>query len=179
MILRLTGDFSDDAPSLIHSEKFCGYLRHLESGTCVTMDSVGRLIAHKNFPCDYGSKDLASYPVFCYNSKTDLISLGFDEDRRDPDVAVNLSTNDILIPISQTYKIAQWYPKMNGRIQLKPQKSNSCWERSETTGSITLENCTMKRSSEDLTLQQQQFDFQLPHETSGARSLKQSRTIKI
>ena len=168
MILRLTGDISDDGPRLIHSEKFCGYLRHLESGTCVTMDSVGRLIAHENFPC-YEGKDPASNPVFCYNSKTDLISLGFDEDSRD--VAVNLSTNDILIPMSQTYKIAQWYPKMNGRIQLKPQKSNSCWERSETTGIITLENCTIKRSSEDLTLPQQQFDFQLPHETSGARSL--------
>ena len=140
------------------------------------MDGDGRLIAHENFPCVYGDEDPASNPVFCYNTKTDLISLDSDENRR---VAVHPNTNEILMTssLTQAFKIAQWYPKMNGRIQLKPQKNNSCWERNESTSAITLENCTIKKSSVDLTMPQQQFDFQLPHETSGLRSLKQLQTI--
>ena len=143
------------------SDKLCGYLRHIESGTCVGKNENSHLIA--------SATSCSDSHFFCLNTTTQLIRNGFPTGsgeivcKKDPQIAGLCS---------KVRQDSTWRLTKNRQIQLSSSSSDlgssssetatECWDRQINSGLIQLLECLTLDETKDNTmtkLKRQRFDF--------------------
>ena len=134
------------------SDEVCGYLRHLESGFCVrveTTSTVSSLIAD-----EMCSSDLDQY--FCHSTIKKIMTVR-STSRSGETIMGTVSFDKTLdiqfIPqarVTSDTKILleRWRFKANGRIRSELKRSQ-CWRRSADTAKITLGECDCDEEEEE------------------------------
>ena len=144
------------------SDEVCGYLRHIESGTCVgSADGDQRLIADEFSLCSESH-------LFCVNTKTQIIKqdssqskVGIGTDPKGDILNLKLMTNDCTTDSAK----CKWRLKERGKIQ-QGTSNGTCWQRNDKEGLITI--ATRNSVSESAELGNQQFDFQSQRESENS-----------
>ena len=144
------------------SDEVCGYLRHIESGTCVGADGDQLLIADEFTPCSESH-------LFCVNTKTQIIKQDSSQSKvgigTDPKGDIlKLMTNDCTSDSTN----CKWRLKERGRIQ-QGTSNGACWQRNDKDSLITLAPCNSDSGSAGPG--NQQFDFQSQKESENSGNL--------
>ncbi|KAL5264436.1 hypothetical protein ACHWQZ_G005506 [Mnemiopsis leidyi] len=143
------------------SDEVCGYLRHLETGTCVGKDSyTGSLVASTTSCSDQDH-------IFCHSTKdktmVQVTRNGSEEMKCKGRVSLLPGNNDTLLKLrpcsgNNTDINNKWRSKINGRIRQEAHRTR-CWARNHEHNIITLEDCD--RTQTEDSAKPQQFGIQL------------------
>ena len=161
------------------SDKVCGFLRHIKSGTCVGADNDQRLIAtstaDKIFHCSDNN-------FFCFNTSSSSVRI-----RKGNETGDFVATDryhdkgekylELCADPKTTAKDSRWRLLDNGRIErIRRLDESECWKRYSNSSHVLLATC--RRAIGNLTeLEHQQFDFQSRLETENSGN--QYHNIKI
>ena len=158
VILLVVGSYQDIRlqKAVFVSDEVCGYLRHIDSNTCVGANVDQHLIADETSPC--------SEPhLFCVNTTTQIIRQQSSQSKvalvaDSSGNTLKLMTNNRAT--NDTYY--KWRLQESGKIQ-QATSGGECWQHNEGEGLITIATCNTPGN--------QQFDFQKQRESESSGNL--------